>query len=63
MAQRPALGRMRDHEHAAPVELAHNVVEEAAHFLDAVAVALAAWVRSIDEAPPRVEVADRFRSP
>jgi hypothetical protein len=42
-----------------PVELAHNVVEEAAHFLDAVAVALAALVRSIDEAPPRVEVADR----
>jgi hypothetical protein len=59
VAKRPPLGRVRDYEHAAAVELARDVHEEALHLLDAVAVALTAWVRSIHEAPTWVELPDR----
>jgi hypothetical protein len=40
---------MRDHEHAAIVELARNVVEEAAHPLGAGTPALAGRVRLVHE--------------
>ena len=59
MAQGVALGRVRDDEHAFAVELARDVVEEGAHLLCAVPIALTAWVRFVDEPASRLELLDR----
>jgi hypothetical protein len=59
VSERPALGRLRDHEHTPPVELVDEIHEEEAHPLDGVAIALATGERDVDEPTPRLELLDR----